>query len=488
MRLFFLFILLIPSISFSETVRYSSISKNYNLVEACSGLQFGDVFDSGIVTSVCSGGKKIQMGNYSFTFNSSSYGYPYLNVYTTRSDGGNYSGRIEVTRVSCDSPKVINPLTGICEEPPACEDGFVFDASMENCVDDPNDDWCSDQVAQEYNSCYESNGIFDYGQWQCDESTHTVSSSKCDLTNSDKCYFGQPSYPACLGDSSDIKGPDSNYDPETPNTSNPDAGYDKSEPDSVTPDDSTDGAVLAAVQNMNRDMNDANTQINKDMNVGFGKIKDAVGQTNKNLDAIGKVLENSVGQDTQARREAADFYQGNLAGLQGIQAGVNNLGKSIDSGFGSLAEIYKGNISAPTSCTNFSCEGNAASCYLAQEQWRQYCAAGAELNNLSPAMAEVTNYLQETAEGYVDENGAMKGLYYDNPSTMEDYLSAYTQENGFNFASGCPQPRVYTVSIASASVKFALDFTPFCTLALVFRALLMATASIGSLLMFAKFM
>lgn len=387
---------------------------------------------------------------------------------------------------SCPSGYELS-ASGVCVKPPTCEEGQILDGSMENCIDDPNTDWCSEQSANEYNACYESNGIFDWGAWQCNEQTHVIESSKCDMTNSNQCYYGQPAYPACLGDGDDIKGPDTSYDPETPEPSTPEPGYDKSEPDAVTPEDSTDTAVLAAVQNMNRDLNDANTKISKDMNEGFGKLNDTLGQTNYNLDALGKVLENAVGQDTQARREAADFYQGNLAALGSIEGAVQGLTGDISDLGDRLTEAFTGSAQA-FSCDSFTCEGNAAACFIARQQWDDKCKAQAQMVNFSSDIAEIVNYMQDTAEGYVDEDGGMKGIYSENSSTMEDYLSAYTQDNGFSFSSGCPEPRTYNFSIHSSPINITIDYSPFCTLALLFRALLMASASLGSLFLFAKYM
>lgn len=472
-----LFLSLISSLLFFSVPSYSATL--YKISSAHPDFCFtnGDVVSSGAISS-CTFTNSGKTVNRCFIHGST--------IQCRYPSGSFMEGSSFSTVSSCPSGYELS-ASGVCVKPPTCEEGQILDGSMENCIDDPNTDWCSEQSANEYNACYESNGIFDWGAWQCNEQTHVIESSKCDMTNSNQCYYGQPAYPACLGDSDDIKGPDASYDPETPEPSTPEPGYDKSEPDPVTPEDSTDTAVLAAVQNMNRDLNDANTKISKDMNEGFGKLNDTLGQTNNNLDALGKVLENAVGQDTQARREAADFYQGNLAALGSIEGAVQGLTGDISDLGDRLTEAFTGSAQA-FSCDSFTCEGNAAACFIARQQWDDKCKAQSQMVNFSSDIAEIVNYMQDTAEGYVDEDGGMKGIYSENSSTMEDYLSAYTQDNGFNFSSGCPSPRTYNFSIHSSSIGITIDYSPFCTLALLFRALLMASASLGSLFLFAKYM
>ncbi|WP_227631967.1 hypothetical protein, partial [Klebsiella pneumoniae] len=51
-----------------------------------------------------------------------------------------------------------------------------------------------EDVANLYNACYEQNGIFSY---TCDESTQALD-AKCDLTTSDQCVIGRPTWPDCL--------------------------------------------------------------------------------------------------------------------------------------------------------------------------------------------------------------------------------------------------------------------------------------------------
>lgn len=112
------------------------------------------------------------------------------------------------------------------------------------------------------------------------------------------------------------------------------------------------------------------------------------------------------------------------------------------------------------------------------------CESGSSLASAGTEMQGLVNDMQGIAEGYVDEDGVMKGIYTESESTMEDMLSAYDTDNGFHFSSGCPQPREYDVVVA----KFTIDYAAFCQLALVFRALLMASAALGSLFMFARYM
>ncbi len=113
-----LFLFLFSSASFAEIVRYSSYGTNYTIVEACTGLTLGDVFDSGAGEALCPVGKTWVNSRYSMTSTGSSYNGINFYVGATRSDGKQFTGVINVTVATCDSPHQINPFTGTCEEPP----------------------------------------------------------------------------------------------------------------------------------------------------------------------------------------------------------------------------------------------------------------------------------------------------------------------------------------------------------------------------------
>lgn len=484
MRFFSLLFLFLSTSAFSATYEYYQ-SGSYAL-PSCFGVSIGDIFDPN--SGVCSVGKTFWNNNHTHRYEIVSISVTSSSVVTTYTSDGSrtYVGTMYVRPASCRDGDMYNPATGKCESAPSCESGSVYDFGSESCVDDPDDDFCSGAFTEAYNGCYDSNGIFDQIAWQCDEATHNYSSS-CDTSNSDKCYFGQPSYPDCLGNNSDdIQGPDSGYDPNSPDPINPESGYDKSEPDPVTPNETTDTGVLQAVQNMNRDLNNANTQLNSDMNTGFAALQNAANQTNANLDALGQILENSVGQDAQARREAAEFYGENLSALSSLGANMTGVRDSVDNLNSTVSDLpaqLNGSVNS-SQCTTFDCDGNAAACYLAYQKWKDDCESGSSLASAGTEMQGLVNDMQGIAEGYVDEDGVMKGIYTESESTMEDMLSAYDTDNGFHFSSGCPQPREYDVVVA----KFTIDYAAFCQLALVFRALLMASAALGSLFMFARYM
>lgn len=532
-RLFIAFFILFSSSLSAEIVKYSSNGVNSWAVTSCTNLVEGDIFDTSALSSMCPSGKSWdsvgKYGTVTCTADGAYYDYAGGVYNTLVCDGVTSTGRINVTSAVCESPNMVNPSTGLCEPIPEdqCESGLVYDYNTESCVDDPNDDFCSEVFASSYNSCWEANGKFNHSAWQCNESTHDYSYS-CDITDADKCYFGQPNYPDCLGNSDNADAPDSNYNPDTPNPITPDAPFDKSEPDAVTPTDNTDTAVLTAIQNMNRDLNNANSQLSADINNGVASLNMSIDQTNKNLDSIGVLLENSYNQDTQARQEALNFYGQNLTGLSRLNGSVNgvndslgrlnndlktgfsNLGDSLGTGFDSvnntlgeqfgtlgeglangfgsvtdglnnLKDGINGTVST-SACDTFSCDGSAAACYLAHQAWHDECAASAATIEVVEGGTAIINDLKTMGEGAFDENGALKNFYEESNSSMDEYLKAYTTENGFRFSAGCPEPRTYDLKIA----RMTLDMSPFCSLALVFRALLMAGASIMSLLMFAK--
>lgn len=526
-KLLFLFIIVFSSVSYAASYKIVSTGNSGANALKCLGLSVGDIFDPAFHS--CETGYSWTSSPYTFTVTGTTYNESYFYMNYSRNDNRNYSATLNLAAASCDSPMMINPSNCKCEQPPEdqCDAGMVYDYNTESCVDDPNDDFCSEMFASSYNACWDANGKFNHSAWQCNESTHDYSYS-CDITDADKCYFGQPNYPACLGNSDNADAPDSNYNPDTPDPITPDTPFDKSEPDAVTPTDNTDTAVLTAIQNMNRDLNNANSLLSADINNGVASLNMSIDQTNKNLDSIGGLLENAYNQDTQARQEALNFYGQNLTGLSRLNGSVNGvndslgrlntdlhsgfsnlddslgtgfdsvnttlgeqfgtLGEGLANGFGSvtdglnnLKDGINGTVST-SACDTFSCDGSAAACYLAHQAWFDDCNARTSFGDVSEQGSGLISDLKTMGEGAFDENGALKNFHKDSESTMESYLKAYTSDNGFNFSASCPEPRTYDLKIA----RMTLDMSPFCSLALVFRALLMAGASIMSLLMFAK--
>lgn len=494
-------------------VSFSSHAANYEISSYYKGL--GCVFTIGEVASLaaanCFIGKQLEgigiidrVESYS-TGTSGGVGFRgYV--------GDRYRGVItfRVSTKSCPDEQEINPVTGLCDIPPEpliCTPPQLLDPDTNTCIDpepcpvgyirnevglcvlDPEDGFCgsaefTELLAQQSNNCAASNP--DYFT--------NINSSCSDRENySFTCVLGieKPKDPT-----SPLSPPSGGFNPNNPDPINPTPPeFNKPEPDDVTPTDTTDTAVLEALRNLNRDNNQAFNSLNTDINTGFASTLDALNQSNSNLNAIGKSIVEQTNQDYMIHQANKLLQQQTTSeitkGASATVGAINSQTETLSNGLGDisdqLGEINDGLTGSVDSdgCSTFNCTGSAASCFVAQTQWRLRCDELERLSVLSSEGDGLLGDLADFANSAHDENGAFNKVFTDATGSVEEALDTYTTSNGFNFNSGCPQPRTYDLGAVG---RITIDYTPFCKLALIFRALLMASAAIGSFLMIAKHM
>ncbi|MGF1845324.1 hypothetical protein L4C39_19455 [Vibrio clamense] len=491
------------SIKQSITFLFLFLGVSFNALAGFTGYkQLSNVSATGKLCSMYNGQILYFTNDLSTYCSGSSSGYDLYGVQISRYGFkmASYSSRpwdnlATLTTVqSCAPDEELDPVTGQCvKPPPVCTDDEVLDPDTGECKEIP---FCErqstlDAIFSEEQACAASKGIFNHS---CDEFLDKLE-MKC--TQPTECVIGMPNYPDCLGDlnpTDPLTPPDDfNPDPSNPSTPAP-PSFDKDEPDSVTPDDTTDKAVLTALQNLNRDNNKAFTALNTDLNTGFTSLDNKLKTLNKSNDAIGKAIKEQSQQDVAIHnaqtllmtQQTGAIMNGTTQVVQGLNTQTTQLKGSLDGvaqAIGNLPSQLNGDVTSQ-GCSSFNCTGSAPSCFLAKERWRVNCD---ELKNEESATEQgalLTDTFQALTESATDEHGAYTSVFTDANGSVDEMLDAYTSDNGFSFSSGCPSPRTYDLKIA----VWSIDYTPFCTLALVFRGLLLASASIASFLMVAKFM
>lgn len=374
---------------------------------------------------------------------------------------------------------------GICEVPPdQCDIGYIPN-EIGLCVPDPEDDFCENEFtnleASEMVACIDRFP---------DHFTKFSSSCTSRESYSFSCEQGVPK-------PTPIDPPSGEFNPSTPPTSNPTPPeFDKPEPDEVLPDETTDKALLTAITNLNRDNNQAIHGLNKDINQSLADSKGVLDNIETKSQAIGDELAQQTLQAyllSQAEQglqsQTVDSIQYGTSRIQGAvnnQTGViRDQTTAITDGLKDISDKLDSQVSnvSSSSCSTFSCTGDEIQCYLARREWERSCLESNAMNDVQLAGTSLLGDLQTITENSIDENGAFTNVFTEAEGSVDEALDAYSTSNGFSFAEGCPASRSYNLGIAS----FSIDYTPFCKLALVFRALLMASAALGSFFMIAKF-
>ena len=229
---------------------------------------------------------------------------------------------------TCPSDKIINPVTGICESETVCEPPSELDPDTHECIVRPfcERDSTNESLFDAEQSCAAEGGIFSH---QCSDFLETLE-TRC--TQSDQCAIGFPNWPACMDDldpTDDITPPSGGFNPGSGPTANPDGPtFDKPEPDDVTPTDTTDEAVLKAVQNANRDSNEAFKALSTDLNNGFTDTNNALSKLNATNTAIGESVVEQMNQDYEIYQANKDLA---LQQTGAITAGASNITNALGS-------------------------------------------------------------------------------------------------------------------------------------------------------------
>ncbi|TCV17999.1 hypothetical protein EDB13_101823 [Vibrio crassostreae] len=222
----------------------------------------------------------------------------------------------------CEPPSVLDPDTLECITPPFCERDSTNEAIFE---------------AEQ--SCAAEGGIFSH---QCSDFLESLE-TRC--TQSDKCAIGFPGWPDCMQDidpTDDITPPSGGFNPGSGPTANPDGPtFDKPEPDDVTPTDTTDEAVLEAIQNANRDSNEGFKALSTDLNNGFTDVNNSLSTLNATNTAIGESVVDQMNQDYeiyQANKDLALQQTGAItAGASGITDALGAQTGALTDAIGELA-------------------------------------------------------------------------------------------------------------------------------------------------------
>ena len=320
---------------------------------------------------------------------------------------------------SCPSGSSIDPVTGACQTDPVCEPPSVLDPDTLECITPP---FCERESTNEAifaaeQSCAAEGGIFSF---ECSDFLESLE-TRC--TQSDECAIGFPNWPACMDDldpTDDITPPSGGFDPSNPPTANPDGpSFDKPEPDEVLPTDTTDEAVLKAVQNANRDSNEGFKALSTDLNNGFTDTNNLLAQLNSTNHSIGESVVEQMNQDYQihlANKQLALQQTGainagsasvvgalgsqttNLTGALGEQTGAltGALGEQTDAltgAIGELADKLPENCE-PTEANNFCENGHGLGHGFVGEAFDQMMTSGtAGLNSVENEALDYANSL-----------------------------------------------------------------------------------------------
>lgn len=390
---------------------------------------------------------------------------------------------------SCPSDAPFNPDTNSCEKPPTCEGDDIFNPDTGLCENIPFCDRQStiDQIIEADNACHAEGGTFVSECNNGNELSEPFLDLKCVMA--DSCVVGGANWPECLSDldpSKPIAPPTGGFNPDAPDTSNPKPpSFDKPEPDEVIPEESTDTAVLEAIQNMNRDNNASATALNKDLNDGIADLTTELDGINKTTHAVGETIDSQIKQDYEIYLAQKALSLSQIGAINNIgsdiTSAIDGSSKDIVNAIDKLGEKEKGSITA-VGCASFECDGDAATCYLAKSSWLNECGTRDALTGYENSLSNLHDDLKGISQNSVNADGAFKGVYAESKTSADDALDAYTTANGFSFDGGCPAARTYHV----LGQPWVIDFQPFCDLALVFRFFIMASASVASFLMIAK--
>ncbi|MEZ9582639.1 hypothetical protein AB4230_10165 [Vibrio cyclitrophicus] len=233
----------------------------------------------------------------------------------------------------CPSGTLFNPLTGVCDEVPTCEPPSELDPTTLECVTLPfcERDSTNETLFSAEQSCAAEGGIFSY---ECSDFLESLE-TRC--TQSDKCAIGFPGWPDCMQDldpTDDITPPSGGFNPGSGPTANPDGPtFDKPEPDDVTPTDTTDEAVLEAIQNANRDSNEGFKALSTDLNNGFTSINNSLSNLNATNTAIGESVVDQMNQDYEIYQANKDLA---LQQTGAITAGASSITDALGAQTGAL--------------------------------------------------------------------------------------------------------------------------------------------------------
>lgn len=129
------------------------------------------------------------------------------------------------------------------------------------------------------------------------------------------------------------------------------------------------------------------------------------------------------------------------------------------------------------SCDSFACESHPVICQLAKEEWLKRC--------------EVDDFLSSGGDGSQIADG-LQNFIDENPNELLEagsldvskVMNKYTNGEGLSTSATCPSPK----SVDAGITTFQIDYTPFCDMAVIIKALIIIFSSVTSILLISKYM
>ncbi|MEZ8853757.1 hypothetical protein AB6E22_21900 [Vibrio cyclitrophicus] len=336
---------------------------------------------------------------------------------------------------SCDSGTAYNSTTGVCEAAPICEPPSQLDPDTLECV---TLSFCDRESTNESlfeaeQSCAAEGGIFSH---QCSDFLESLE-TRC--TQSDKCAIGFPGWPDCMQDidpTDDITPPSGGFNPGSGPTANPDGPtFDKPEPDDVTPTDTTDEAVLEAIQNANRDSNEGFKALSTDLNNGFTDVNNSLSTLNATNTAIGESVVDQMNQDYEIYQANKDLA---LQQTGAITAGASSVTDALGAQTGALTGALGEQTSALTDALGELAANLPEQCDPTEDN--NYCqyphGLGSEFisdtfgqmdNQVGDIISGGESLIQSTLQSVIDSP-----LNDENESIMNNATSVLLNALGFN--------------------------------------------------------
>ncbi|HHI5020529.1 TPA: virulence factor TspB C-terminal domain-related protein [Vibrio parahaemolyticus] len=447
--------------------------------------------------------------------------YPWQSYILTGYSGGQATATVFFDSTSCSGRSEPGKYLDYRFYSISCPDGQHFNPDTDQCEDSSPPPFCSrpdtiQQMSDYSQSCsakgpgYQANIICrdedEYLDMSCPPPTEQCtpdspdypnccdeSNNWCDNPPPESCTIFSPNWPACSGDT-DIDPPTGGDlgDPDKPNgggTGNPD-------PDKPEPDVEENSDTIKAIESMNKDLNKQLTGINNDLNKNHAEnishldaLKDSIDLNTDTIVDSSNHLKNAIESQTGTLSEIGNTNNKLLSslnhllndGIGELSGDLKGIEGAINSGLDDLESGINGSINAGN-CQSFSCEGNAATCYLAKQAWYESCQSK-DLSEITEAGAGLLEGIGDYNDQFTDEHGAYKNIYENAEGSVGDLLQAYDESNGVNFDGECPPPKHYDGGL----FKFTIDLAPFCEMAYIIRACIMAAAAFGSFMMISKF-
>ena len=397
----------------------------------------------------------------------------------------------------CPVGHIPNETTGVCEEPKV--------------------DFCSSSEFLEISASEGNACAAKYPDFLTDFSSTCVDESNYSFT----CNQGVEKPPVTDPDPTDPDPTDpdpTDPDPTDPDPTDPDpTDPDPTDPDPTDPDptdpDPTDPDTPDSGNRPNPDYDNSGnahgsgssggsasaSDGNVSVDISFDGVHNRLDAVNENLAGTNERIEttndlltdfaNSFDKSTDKSNKALGDINDQLTknGKQvsdGLDAANNLLGDIAD---GSNTDVGENGCDVGS----FTCTGNTYECFVARSAWKNNCLISSLTGDIgtgegvpvehSQAVNDSGDALINDLKDYTVNKGNVDKLS-NGEIALSDTLSKYNESNGFNFDDRCPSPTQVNYGLGS----FELNYQPFCDLALYIRAMLMLTASIGSVLMIAK--